>query len=194
MLIQSIKTLLKNLGFAVDGKSDDELLRIANEAGIKETPIQPATTQPSSSETPLHNRSIIENQQQQISELNTKIDSLMKIIGDERTAREKANDALKQDAENKRNSEIKKIIDDAVKVGKIPNSEEAKSKWEKRFKDSYEVSKDALSEIPENPSLVRQSSATTVDKSTTTVSPSGTLNRSELMRNAADFINAQTKQ
>ncbi len=90
-------------------------------------------------------------------------------LADSEARHKAASDAATAAAAAARANEIKTLIDDAVKTGKIPADNAAKkTEWENQFKASFETAKFALEQIPSAPA-----SGKTPDKPTDKTSKPG---------------------
>jgi hypothetical protein len=190
-MLAKIKALLTKLGITIEGKTDDDILKMAKEAGIDDTAVQTQSPPAASNATPSHNGGMIDSLKQIIEQQNAKIDSLTTIIGEMKGRSDKAEAAFAEDAKQKRTAEIAKILDDAIKSGRIPaDNAEQKQKWQKLFSDGFDAAKLALEQIPANKSVAVAQNDT---KSQSFVAPSGALALTPAGK-IAQYVNAGLQQ
>jgi hypothetical protein len=81
-----------------------------------------------------------------INELQESVKILANALNEEKNARKVATDTLQKQAQDLRSKEIKSIVSDAIKSGKIVPADE--TKWSARLEKDFDTSKDVLGEIP----------------------------------------------
>lgn len=155
-MLQRIKNFLTRLGVNIEGKTDDELVKVATEAGFKEDPpSQQSSVQAITEERqPLHNAGYINELKSTIQSQSTEISELKAMMNEWKTKSDNSEKAAKEEAAKKRGQDIEQILDEAVKAGKIPaDNKEKRDQWKSRFEKDFELTKELLDEVPANKAL-----------------------------------------
>jgi hypothetical protein len=136
-MLEKIKALLAKLGFKLEGKTDDEIVKVAKEAGIPVEEQTTTTVPPVVSVNPQNTNST----DPVIADLTKQINNLTNLIAKQQQEKEaelKAHaDRIKTESEKKVNDAVEK----ALKENKIPTAD--KDLWKTRLtKDFDEWSKE----------------------------------------------------
>ncbi|MCA0270239.1 MAG: hypothetical protein LCH53_13630 [Bacteroidetes bacterium] len=117
--------------------------------------------------------------------VNQQIKDLMDALGEARTQREAAQKALAEQQAAQRKTDIAAALDKAVADGRIATAK--RDDWQKRFEKDYDLTTEALAELPANPSAGRKdgTSAPSGDGSTKDVADLDVL-PSDLSKYVAD--------
>lgn len=133
-MLEKIKALLAKLGFKLEGKTDDEIVKVAKEAGI---PVEEQTTPAVPPIPPVNPQNTNSNSTDPvIADLTKQINNLTNLIAKQQQEKEaelKAHaDRIKVESEKKVNDAVEK----ALKENKIPAAD--KDLWKTRLTKDYD--------------------------------------------------------